>query len=148
MFRPTLWISSVSLLAAVLVVTGCAKTSSTDEETGPGNQAQSAGSHTHDGDRAHNGDQSHNDDHPQDANHAHEGDPTDPAVTEALAKLSPEDRAAAEKQRVCPVSGAALGSMGTPLKVRVKDQDVFLCCAGCEDTLLANPDKYLAKLKR
>ena len=47
-----------------------------------------------------------------------------------LAELSPSDRAAAEKQRVCPVSGDLLGSMGKPIKVIVKGQTVFLCCAG------------------
>jgi hypothetical protein len=24
---------------------------------------------------------------------------------------------------------------------------VFICCEGCEETLKANPDEYLAKLK-
>ena len=69
---------------------------------------------------------------------------TDPA--EALAQLSEADRALAEKQKVCPVSGEPLGSMGKPYKVRVKDRDVFLCCQGCEEEILKNPDKYLAKL--
>ena len=63
------------------------------------------------------------------------------------AKLSAEDRKLAEKQGVCPVSGEKLGSMGEPYKVVVKGRTVFLCCEGCKrDDLLANPDKYLAKL--
>ena len=65
-----------------------------------------------------------------------------------LAELSPEDRAAAEKQKICPVSGEPLGSMGKPVKVTVKGQTVFLCCAGCEDAIKKDPDKYLAKLKK
>ncbi len=48
---------------------------------------------------------------------------------DALATLSPADRELAEKQKVCPVSGEPLGSMGTPYKVTVKDREVFLCCA-------------------
>jgi YHS domain-containing protein len=64
-----------------------------------------------------------------------------------LAELSPADRAAALKQRVCPVSGEALGSMGKPYKVTVKGQTFFLCCDGCQEELNKNPDKYLAKLK-
>jgi YHS domain-containing protein len=68
-------------------------------------------------------------------------------ITNAISKLSPEDRALALKQKVCPVSGEALGSMGTPLKMNVKGQTVFLCCEGCKDRLLASPDEYLAKIK-
>jgi Cu(I)/Ag(I) efflux system membrane fusion protein len=67
-------------------------------------------------------------------------------IETALAKLSPEDRAAAEKQRICPVSDALLGSMDTPPKIDVDGREVFLCCAGCEDMLRDDPDKYLAKL--
>ena len=64
-----------------------------------------------------------------------------------LAKLSPEDRALAEKQKFCPVSGERLGAMDKPVKVIVKGKTVFLCCAGCEDAIKKDPDKYLAKLK-
>lgn len=63
-----------------------------------------------------------------------------------LAKLSPEDRASAEKQHFCPVSGDMLGLMGPPLKVEVNGQTVWICCPDCKDPLLADPDKYLAKL--
>jgi len=65
-----------------------------------------------------------------------------------LAKLSPEDAASAEKQHFCPVSGEMLGTMGAPLKIDVKDQQVWICCEGCKDRLVASPDEYLAKLKR
>jgi hypothetical protein len=64
-----------------------------------------------------------------------------------LAKLSAADRAAAEKQGDCPVSGEKLGSMGVPIKVTVKERDVWLCCKSCEKPLKADPDKYLAKIK-
>ncbi len=50
----------------------------------------------------------------------------DPELTKAMAELSVEDRALAVKQRVCPVSGEALGKMGAPLKMEVKGQTVFL----------------------
>lgn len=65
-----------------------------------------------------------------------------------LAKLSPEDAAAAEKQHFCPVSGEMLGAMGPPQKVNVNDKQVWICCEHCKDQLLENPDKYLAKLKQ
>lgn len=65
---------------------------------------------------------------------------------DALAKLSPADRALAEKQKTCPVSGEPLGSMGTPYNVTVQGRDVLLCCSGCEAEIKKNPEKYLAKL--
>lgn len=65
-----------------------------------------------------------------------------------LAELSEADRALALKQKVCPVSGEPLGSMGKPFKVTVKGQTFFLCCDGCQDDLKKDPDKYLAKLKK
>ena len=60
--------------------------------------------------------------------------------------LSTEDQALADKQKLCPVCGEALGSMGHPVKVMVGDRAVFLCCAGCKGAIEANPEKYLAKL--
>lgn len=70
-------------------------------------------------------------------------------IEKALAGLSDEDRKLAEAQEVCPVSDKKLGSMKTPVKVEdVNGQDVFICCAGCEDSLREDPDKFLAKLKK
>ncbi len=67
-------------------------------------------------------------------------------IAAALAKLSPDDRALAEKQRFCPVADFRLGSMGTPKKVDLNGKPVFICCEGCRDSLTQQPDKYLAKL--
>ena len=44
----------------------------------------------------------------------------------------------------CPVTGAELGSMGRPIPVAVRGKVVYVCCAGCVDKLLANPDRYLS----
>lgn len=63
-----------------------------------------------------------------------------------LAKLEPADAATAEKQHMCPVSGEMLGTMGVPIKVTVGERTVWICCDGCRDKLLADPDKYFAKL--
>jgi hypothetical protein len=60
--------------------------------------------------------------------------------------LSADDRKLIEKQKVCPVSGEALGTMGDPVKVVVKGRTVFLCCDGCKEAIMADPDKYLKKL--
>lgn len=62
-------------------------------------------------------------------------------------KLSPEDRALAEAQRVCPVTDEPLGSMGTPIKVMIKDKPVFLCCKSCEAKAKASPDAMLEKVE-
>jgi hypothetical protein len=62
-----------------------------------------------------------------------------PVLTEA-------DKALIEKQKLCLVAEEPLGSMGTPIKVTVKGRDVFLCCEGCREAVLKDPDKYLAKL--
>ncbi len=68
-------------------------------------------------------------------------------VAKALTRLSPADRALAERQKVCPVTGELLGSMGTPPSVVVEGKTVFLCCKGCEGALRKNPEKYLPKLE-
>lgn len=70
----------------------------------------------------------------------------DPEIAAALAKLSPADRAIAQRQRICPVADFPLGSMGTPKKVDVNGTPVFICCEGCRASLLEEPGKYLAKL--
>lgn len=69
-------------------------------------------------------------------------------ITAALAELPADDKTLAEKQKVCPVSGELLGTMGTPIKIDVKGQPVFICCEGCKEKLLSTPDEYLAKLKK
>ena len=58
-------------------------------------------------------------------------------IAKALAKLSPEDRAAAEKQKLCVVmTKSELGSMGVPIKLVREGKPLFLCCAGCIDSAL------------
>ncbi len=78
--------------------------------------------------------------------HASEDHGGEAAIEKALASLSAEDRAAAEKQQTCPVSGEPLGSMAAPIKLTVEGRDVFVCCDGCTDALMAEPGKFLAKL--
>lgn len=60
-----------------------------------------------------------------------------------LAKLSDADRTVAVGQKSCPVSGATLGAMGVPIKVRVLDQDLWICCDGCKPKLVAAPQKFV-----
>lgn len=64
-----------------------------------------------------------------------------------LKELSPEDYKSAMAQHMCPVRGEMLGTMGAPEKVDVNGKSVWICCDGCKDKLLADPEKYLAKVK-
>jgi len=62
-----------------------------------------------------------------------------------LANLSAEDRALAEKQKVCPVTDEPLGSMGAPIKIERDGKALFICCEGCQKKAEANFDEYVAE---
>ena len=80
--------------------------------------------------------------------HQHD-DHGDAEVATAMAKLSPEDRKEAEAQKFCAVMGDnLLGSMGTPLKLDVNGQPVFVCCSGCKSKALKNPEQTLATVAK
>ena len=115
---------------------GCGDASSSDQtassQAGNGSETEPAG-HADEGHAGH-------------GDHEDQGDAE--TIKESLAQLSDEDRAAAEKQKDCPVSGESLGSMGKPIKMTVKDTDVWICCPACKDKLTGDPETYLAKLKK
>ena len=70
-------------------------------------------------------------------------------IKDALAELTPTDQSLAESQRFCAVEVEnRLGSMGTPLKLMIDGQAVFLCCEGCETRALANKAVTLQKAKQ
>jgi hypothetical protein len=46
-------------------------------------------------------------------------------------ELSRRDQLRIAVQEICPVSGNKLGSHGSPVKVQVGKETVFLCCQGC-----------------
>ncbi|MDG2220480.1 MAG: hypothetical protein P8L85_03820 [Rubripirellula sp.] len=50
--------------------------------------------------------------------------------------------AAIARQKICPVSGKPLGSMGQSVAVDVSGEKVYVCCASCADTVNADPEKY------
>jgi len=50
--------------------------------------------------------------------------------------------AAISRQKICPVSGKPLGSMGDPVAVDMNGQRLYVCCAGCVNAVKANPAKY------
>ncbi len=62
-----------------------------------------------------------------------------------------EIKSLANEQQVCAVTGEPLGSMGTPVPVKVTDSagtdhTVLICCDSFRENLLSDPDKYLARL--
>jgi Cu(I)/Ag(I) efflux system membrane fusion protein len=63
-----------------------------------------------------------------------------------LARLDAPDRQAATAQARCPISGEPLGSMGVPIKLKLNDRFVFLCCTGCEPKAKEDPAAVLKKL--
>ncbi len=122
MSRVSMFLSSLAVLVIAVGLSGCGDT----DDSPPAEDPPEATS---------------GDDH---AGHM----PASTEVTEAFAELSPEDRTAAEKQRICPVTDQPLGSMGKPFKLTVQDREVFLCCEMCKDAITDEPDKYLAKLNQ
>lgn len=74
-------------------------------------------------------------------------DQVSPEVIASLSRLSEEEQLLAQDQRICPVTDYDLGSMGTPPVVDVNGTPVFICCEGCREALISEPEKYLAKLE-
>jgi membrane fusion protein, copper/silver efflux system len=71
------------------------------------------------------------------------GEETSEKVKANLAKLPPEDQKLAAQQKICPITGLQLGSMGVPVKITLKEQTVFLCCPGCVEQSKKDPEKTL-----
>lgn len=63
--------------------------------------------------------------------------------------LGPEADEAAQiaRQRICPVTGLRLGSMGKPVRAEVDHQVVYLCCAACRGQAESAPEKVLARIR-
>lgn len=71
-------------------------------------------------------------------------DARDKKIRYELSRLSPAERRLAEAQQFCPVQQKIrLGAMGSPVKVEVAGQPVFLCCAACEEKAKDNAKKTL-----
>jgi hypothetical protein len=62
-----------------------------------------------------------------------------------VAQATSEDARAVQMQGDCPVMGQPLGGHGTPLKVTIGDDVLFVCCKGCLRKVESDPDRYLAK---
>ena len=76
-----------------------------------------------------------------------EMEPFRTAMEMARHKPDPHDeKALVAYQKVCPVTGRPLGSMGKPVKTQADNLTVFLCCEGCIEPFQKDSAKYLAKL--
>ena len=126
-----------AVLAVGVVLVGCSNQQSPQPASAPPADSQDQPAATD-----HEGHEDGESGHAEHSGHAARG-----KYADALAQLSPEDCALAEKQKTCPVSGEPLGKMGKPHKVTVNGQGVLLCCPGCEAKFKKNPEEYLAKLK-
>ena len=61
--------------------------------------------------------------------HNHENHQTE---TARKSTLTDADQLQIAVQKICPVSGQELGSMGEPIKIQAGEQTAFLCCKGCQ----------------
>lgn len=62
---------------------------------------------------------------------------------------SPAETQRAEAQKVCPVTGEPLGSMGVPVEVDLgHGRSAFVCCKGCVAKARENPEETLKKVDR
>ncbi len=122
----------VSLMAIALFAFAFLGCSSDAPKSNKDKSAAAGGSHEHGGDGHDHGD----------------GDDHDHGKEKKDVKLSADDLAAVKAQKICPVSEEELDSMGTPIKVDVKGGPIWVCCKGCIKKVKADPEKYLAVLKK
>jgi Cu(I)/Ag(I) efflux system membrane fusion protein len=77
--------------------------------------------------------------------------PQDPEakIEAGLAALPAVDRELARQQQFCAIlPKSRLGSMGTPIKLGLDGETVFLCCAGCKGQATADPKGTAEKARR
>ena len=142
MSKVFLFASLTVLMAIGLMLTGCSNEQPSEQPSASPENPQSEPAATGHGEEG--GHAGH--EHGEPGHTEHSGHAGHSEYEDALAQLSPADCALAEKQKTCPVSSRALGSMGKPYKVTVQGQSVLLCCPGCEAQIKENPAEYLAKL--
>lgn len=53
--------------------------------------------------------------------------------------LTKSDQIHIAVQQICPISGQKLGEHGVPLKVKIGEEHVFVCCRGCLQGKPVNP---------
>lgn len=71
---------------------------------------------------------------------------TGPRV-ESVRWATAADDGAIRSQRICPIMQQPLGTHGTPIKLTIHGEDLFVCCRGCVRKAEADPAHYLAQIK-
>jgi Cu(I)/Ag(I) efflux system membrane fusion protein len=61
-------------------------------------------------------------------------------------ELGDLDQKLVHSQKLCPITGKPLGSMGTPFKVVLRGTPVMLCCDGCESRARKDETKTIEKV--
>ncbi len=59
---------------------------------------------------------------------------------------SNDDESLIAHQKVCPVTGFKLGSMGKPIRASIGEHPLMLCCASCTSDIEERPDYFLSRL--
>jgi hypothetical protein len=57
-------------------------------------------------------------------------------------ELSQHDQIHLAVQEICPVSGQKLGDHGAPLKVKIGEEALFVCCRGCLQGKQVSPQHW------
>jgi YHS domain-containing protein len=63
-----------------------------------------------------------------------------------IEKLAEKDRKLALAQRLCPITGEKLGSMGKPYKMSIRGRTLYLCCEGCQEEVKRHTEVAFEKI--
>jgi hypothetical protein len=63
-------------------------------------------------------------------------------VTASAQELSQSDKIHIAVQKICPISGQKLGEHGAPLKVKIGEEHLFVCCQACLQGKAVNPQHW------
>lgn len=63
----------------------------------------------------------------------HAGHAEDAAKTGQDQQQKKQDQLLIAVQRICPMSGKKLGVMGDPVKTKIGEEELFLCCEECRN---------------
>jgi hypothetical protein len=59
-----------------------------------------------------------------------------------VAAVNDSDREGIARQGKCPVTGEFLGGHGTPVKLLIGSQTLYLCCRACIDEVTSAPERF------
>lgn len=71
----------------------------------------------------------------------------DASMLTHIRMLPDDEQQLALEQVICPITKMKLGSMGMPPKATIDGQAVYLCCEGCRERLMKDPQGYVLMLQ-